>query len=207
MKIIKISDHSIDLDLLNEYSIIFDIGGYLGDFSGYLLEYVKCNYYIYEPNYRLTQLKNRFKDNDKVKVIYKAISTTNEDRKLFLGMKMGPNWIKSTGSSFYKSHKSVKNRFIKVRCTTLKNEIKRFDIDTIDLIKINIEGEEKNIIYDLPLKNIKQISISFHDHCGIEGYTKDTVNDIRLFIKKNGFKEIIYDNYDTLFIREELLDK
>ena len=42
MNIVQLSDHSVDVSLLNEDSIVFDIGSYQGDFVRDLLKFVNC---------------------------------------------------------------------------------------------------------------------------------------------------------------------
>jgi len=205
MNIVKLSDHSVDLSLLDDNSIVFDLGGYKGDFTKELTKYIDCKVYIYEPNYRLRYMDNIFKDNKNIVINYKGISNVVCNKYLYLGMKFGPNWVKQTGSSYYSSHKDVRERKIKTECTTIDNEIKKYGIKNIDLMKINVEGEEKVIIPSLPLNKINQLTVSFHEHCDIEGYNKSTVNELRDFIKDNGFEEVVYNNYDTLFIRKEFI--
>jgi len=207
MNIKKLSDHSVDIDLLDENSVVFDLGGYKGDFTKELLNIVNCYVYIYEPNYRLTSIKELFGNKNKVSINYKGISSVEGVKDLYIGMKSGPGWIKQTGSSYDSTHKDVRHKKIKTELTTLEYEMKKYNIKEIDLIKINIEGEERNVVPILPFNKIKQISISFHEHCNIDGYTIETSNNLREIIKNNGFKEVIYNNYDTLFIREDTLNE
>jgi len=52
---------------LNENSIVFDLGGYKGNFASDLFSRMPCNIYIFEPvkqNYLI--IKERFKLNNKI---------------------------------------------------------------------------------------------------------------------------------------------
>ena len=43
-------DHTLRLDYdLNEDSIVFDVGGYRGDFTSAIFNKYNCNVYVFEP--------------------------------------------------------------------------------------------------------------------------------------------------------------
>jgi len=208
MKLVKLSDHSVDIDLIDKDSIVFDVGSYQGDFVRDLLKYHKCKIFMYEPNYRQTKMTSLYGNMENIIINYKAISSKEGKRKLYLGNKTGFGWVKQTGSSFYPSHSNVGKIAIEVVCTSIEKEMKNYKLDNIDLLKIDVEGEELEIIKSLDketFNKIGQITIEFHEHNNIDGYTEDKVKECREIIKSRGFKEIVASNLDNLYIKKELL--
>ena len=137
---------------LNKNSIVFDVGGYLGDFSAKIYNRYSCKIYIYEP---VTEFYNhiveRFSGNDDVIVNNYGLSDFSGFSKISL---------LDDGSS---SHKSGKKQDIRTVCVS--DEIKKFD--HIDLMKINIEGDEycllENLIETGMVNKINNIQIQFHN--------------------------------------------
>ena len=63
---------------LNENSIVFDLGGYKGDFAAKAYEDHKCNVYVFEPVKSFYErIRNKFQGNNKIKVLNYGI--LNED--------------------------------------------------------------------------------------------------------------------------------
>src|SRR4030042_9327 len=70
---------------LNENSIVFDIGGYKGDFTQNVWNKYKCNIYVFEPIKSFYEdIVNRFKNNPKVKVFNFGFSNKNGDIEIKL---------------------------------------------------------------------------------------------------------------------------
>jgi len=135
-------------------SIVFDVGGYEGEFSKLIYEKVGCYIYIFEPIYNsFKNIKELFKKEEKVKVFHYGLSNRNEETKLF-----------NTGSStsLFKNNDEGEKIIIK----DIYDVLQELNINKIDLIKINIEGEEYNMLKRMIEKNIhnkcKNIQIQFH---------------------------------------------
>jgi FkbM family methyltransferase len=210
INIVNLSDHSVDIDMLYDKSIVFDVGSYQGDFVRDLLKYYSCYVYMYEPNVRQKTIESKYGNIDKINIIYKAISSEEGIKKLYLGNKAGPGWTKQTGSSFYSSKDYTGDKYLNVPCVTLEKELDKHNIKTLDLLKLDVEGEELNIIENINtdvLKRINQMTIEFHSHSNIDGYTEDRVEKCREKIKDAGFKEVVKSNLDNLYIKEELYDR
>jgi len=60
--------------LFNKDSIIFDCGGFKGEYTDDIIHKYNCNVYIYEPIKEFSdRLINKYKNNKKIHVINKAI--------------------------------------------------------------------------------------------------------------------------------------
>ncbi len=140
---------------LNQDSIVFDIGGYKGDFTNEIIKRYNCNVYVFEPIKELYDIiYDRFSGNSKVHVLNFGLSDVTEESEIRLA--------DNSSSLFLK-----KGILEKIKLVSISQFIKERNIDNIDLMKINIEGGEYKVIPELINKNlIKRIinlQIQFHD--------------------------------------------
>lgn len=141
---------------LDENCIVFDVGGYRGDYSAEINKKFGCKCYCFEPVREFAEyIKNRFAGNDKILVYNYGLS----DKSNSEGMQIFDN-----GSS------SVIDRGSKECESVMMKDIKEFvdenQIGEIDLMKLNIEGGEYRLLEriikcDL-LARIRHIQIQFH---------------------------------------------
>ena len=145
---------------LAENSLIIDIGANVGITSIFFYDNYKSNIFAYEPNpvcYKFFKENIRIK---KIKIYKQAVSNVNKYSKLYLAdYQRGNNLLYSGSSSLDKNKNNIdKLQFLKVKTKSISNIINNFK--RIDLIKINIEGEEYKILPYL-LKNISKIGLIF----------------------------------------------
>ena len=140
---------------LNENSIVFDGGGHRALFSKEIIKEFNANLYIYEPNTKVyDRLKELYGSNEKVKIINKALYSSVGDKTLYICGRC------SIGSSLYESNNDNHIDKYKVETTTIETEMKRFNLERIDFLKLNVEGSEYEII-----NNIKQEYLRFSRYC------------------------------------------
>jgi FkbM family methyltransferase len=179
--------------------LIFDIGSNQGEIIDFILE-KSTNSMIYgiEPHqHNIKILTNKFKNNERIRIFNGAINTYNgtcniglEEQERVNGLKQGhiiddKNLIDMQGRDWT-------NKQNNIECWTLDNICKNADI-----IKMDIEGFEHKILYDvLPKMNTHTWLIEIHSWedldlhgWNINSYNKD--NDslnkmIKLFIN-NGY--------------------
>jgi FkbM family methyltransferase len=145
--------HRLNYDL-NEHSIVFDLGGYEGWFVEQITNKYDSFVYCFEPLPEFSEKINiKFKDNNKVKVFTKGISNEVKDSVIYLN--------DDATSRNIKTKKSVK-----IKLTRLDKIMVEENINFIDLLKINIEGDEYDVLeYILNnnlAKNIDNIQVQFH---------------------------------------------
>ena len=139
---------------LNKQSVVFDLGGYQGDFAEKIFEKYDSTIYIFEPVESFYQhIVNRFKDNPKIKIFNFGLS--DKDCEIDIN-------LSEDGSSVF-TNSGVKETII------LKDIVlflKEHNIVKIDLFKINIEGGEFEVLPALIDNNlvgmITDIQIQFH---------------------------------------------
>lgn len=146
--------HRLSYDL-KEDSVVFDLGGYEGEWAAQIFCLYNCGVYIFEPceeYFKNIQLK--FLHNNKVRIFSYGLSKTNGSAKLALAH--------NSSSIFIESENSID---IKLVCA--HDFFKHNSISKIDLVKINIEGGEYDLLDHLietgDVKMIANIQVQFHD--------------------------------------------
>lgn len=148
----------IDYPELNEDSIVFDLGGYKGDFAHEINDKYGCTVYLFEPHPEFYNIcVERFLSNDKVLPLNYGLS--DRDGEFLLSDSVD-------GSSFINpNHKD--NDKIKCEIKEIFGVLKRLNVSNIDLMKINIEGGEYPILLHLILNDqlslVDNYQIQFHN--------------------------------------------
>jgi FkbM family methyltransferase len=141
---------------LTTESIVFDLGGYKGDFASEVNARYGCYVYVFEPISKFYKgCVARFESNEKIKCFNYGLS--NEDGSFFIN-------DSHDSSSLIRANPS--GNYEEVNIKSFSNELKELGIKQIDLLKINVEGSEFLILSDI-IKNdlasqINYLQIQFH---------------------------------------------
>lgn len=169
-------------------SVVFDIGGYKGEWSRNIYAKYSPHIYIFEPVptfYFYTH--DYFLKNANIKVINSGLGATT--RVVELG-------LADDGSSIFDKNNTLIN--INIICISefiLENEIK-----DIDLIKINTEGAEYEIIDDLYssglISSVKNFQIQFHNFVdNAEGQLAEARKKLAITHKQDWNFEFIWEGW------------
>lgn len=149
-------DQSLRLNYeLDSSSLVFDIGGYKGEFAASIFCKYNCHILVFEPvkDY-FSVIKKKFSHNDKVIAYNFGLGGKDEEIQIAL---------KEESSSIFLE--GERKETIEMRSIT--NFLNSNDIKIIDLMKINIEGGEyellKNLLCGDFIRNIRNIQVQFHD--------------------------------------------
>jgi len=149
-------DKTLRLDYdLNHDSIVFDVGGFEGQWASDMYSKYCCNIHIFEPvPIYYNNIAKRFKKNSKIYVYNIGLAGKTSTEKLALC---------EDGSSIYK----VGNETVEIKLVKFDEFMNNNKIDKIDLLKVNIEGGEyellDNIIQSGIVHKINNIQVQFHD--------------------------------------------
>ncbi len=140
---------------LNKESVVFDLGGYQGEWSSEIFTRFQPYIYIFEPvTEYVDALKDKFKTNQKIKVFSYGLSNITKDEIIYIN--------NDSSSSFIKKGSPLNMKLVASDKFFKENKIKK-----IDLIKVNIEGGEYDLIEDLinkgNINNITNLQVQFHD--------------------------------------------
>jgi FkbM family methyltransferase len=151
-------DETLRLDYpLTQESIVFDLGGYHGDFAAAIYERYKCKIYIFEPVPEFYQkCIARFQGNHKIVCLNYGLSSTNG----WLNIGLAEN-----ASSFSSPH--AKGAVQRVEVRSVVECIRELGINRIDLMKINIEGGEFDVIPAIinsgDIRKLQHLQVQFHN--------------------------------------------
>tara|TARA_B100000989_G_scaffold197894_1_gene149440 strand:+ start:181 stop:822 length:642 start_codon:yes stop_codon:yes gene_type:complete len=187
----------LNLEHINNNSIILDIGANIGDVTNVIMKNYSPNIYCYEPNIICyNYMRKRFKKNSKIKIFNVAVS--NFSGKTFLYFHK-----RATNISEFNERSSLKkekdgldvNKKIEVNCINIKEILEKHN--QIDLIKIDIEGSEYEIMPEI-IKNKDKIKMVLCEtHGNPYGKKIPSVDGSKLVVKNKiwikDYKKLIYE--------------
>lgn len=140
---------------LNEESVALDVGGYQGQWASDLFSRYRCNIYVFEPVSDFAErIRTRFLHNDKIKVFSFGLGGSSRTETIY---------ISKDSSSIYGGNTDCEQ----TKIVDVKDWICDQGIDTIALIKINIEGGEYELLDRLIetklVEKIDNIQVQFHN--------------------------------------------
>ncbi|SFD25379.1 methyltransferase, FkbM family [Algibacter lectus] len=140
---------------LNNISIVFDLGGYKGEFAADIYNKYQSTIYVFEPIQSFYNIiKQQFADNPKIKAYQYGLAGQDQTMQISLT---------DNSSSVYIKSKLTET----IQLKSIVDFIKTNNIDHIDLIKVNIEGGEYEVLEELIAHNMlplfTNLQIQFHD--------------------------------------------
>ena len=167
---------------LNEDSIIIDLGGYYGVWVELLLQKIHPltpKIILVEPVVEFyNNLVLKFKNNPNVIILNCGVSTNNDEELKDL-------YLSSDGSSTNFKEGDI----IKIKTLPINKILSDNNIDNVDLMQINIEGDEYSLMEHMIncgiINNFKNIQIQYH--LGIDN-DRERREKIRNSLITNGFK-------------------
>jgi len=146
---------------LSSESIVFDVGGDIGNWAQTVKEKYDPTIYIFEPNPRsCNRLKEKFKQDQNIAVFPYGLADQNTSAKLSL---MG------MGSSVFEDSPNyhTKNNHVVIDLRDVKQVMEELKLSSVDLFKINIEGGEYPLLHRMIETNLfemcRYIRIQFHE--------------------------------------------
>lgn len=142
---------------LDSKSIVFDLGGYEGQWSSDIYSRYRCKIFCFEilGDYAVN-IKKRFSKNNDIKVFPFGLSSNTRKMDVYIhndGTTINPNKFDDVE---VKTGEEV----------NFLDFIKENDVDHIDLMKVNIEGAEYDLLEYLIkqkyIKKINNIQVQFH---------------------------------------------
>lgn len=142
---------------LNQDSIVFDIGGYVGDFAEKISKKFGCKIYLFEPSQSFyKKCLERFKDNKNILCFNYGVGDLNGD------------FILSNDNEASSTKRKISDKEgEKIKIKKISDIIEELKVNNIDLMKINIEGGEYDLLPFLINENlilkINNIQVQFHN--------------------------------------------
>ncbi|MBD3260631.1 MAG: FkbM family methyltransferase [Candidatus Altiarchaeales archaeon] len=157
---------------LDGNSIVLDVGAYRGDWTEKIVSLYDAHVYAFEPVLKYAEMvTKRFSTNPKVCVFGIALLDV-DGQQTILSSEKGDD-----GSSLYGAGKPLET--ITTRNTS--SVFREMSWDTVDLMKLNVEGAEYQILKSLLngglISCIKNIQVQFHDFDESMVRQRDSIRD------------------------------
>lgn len=149
-------DQTLRLDYpLNKDSVVFDLGGYKGEFATDMYNKYQPTVYVFEPIQSFYAIiKHTSADNDKIIPFQYGLAGKDDSMQISMSDNSSSVYIKSKNTEI-------------IELKSIVGFIKNNKIEHIDLIKINIEGGEYDVLEALIENNMlsmfTDLQIQFHD--------------------------------------------
>lgn len=150
--------HRVNYDL-NQNSIVFDLGGYQGNWAKTIHDKCRCHLYVFEPvvEYQ-TKIRQKFEGDELVKIIGAAASNMSSTTSIN---------ISGDASSMFTDGNNTD-----ILTIDIVEFIRSENISFIDLMKINIEGAEYDVMEHLIRNNLHTMINNFQIqyHLNVKSY-------------------------------------
>jgi len=145
--------HSLEHGLTPD-SVVIDLGGYTGVWAEQIVKRYNCNVYLVEPIFESWKtLFKKFESNSKVRILQGAVGISNTNKTMYVSQD-------STSANSEIGEPEV------VECRTIDYMLQQWDIEEVDLLQINIEGDEYELLeYMLntgAIDKVKTLQVQFH---------------------------------------------
>lgn len=148
-------DETLRLDYpLNAGSVVFDCGGYEGEWAEAIHTRYGCKVFVFEPVAAfLAQIEQRFRDTPAVRSFGYGLHSRNEQARIFLSANASSTFGQEAASE-------------SIELRDVAEVLPALQVNHIDLIKINIEGGEFELLerlLDTDLaRRIDHLQVQFH---------------------------------------------
>lgn len=138
-------------------SLVLDIGGYEGQWASDLYSRYRCRIVVFEPVAEFARsIAARFAHNDAIEVLQCGLGGTSRSETIHI-----------RGASSSTQRKKNKSAPETIQIIDAEKWFRENDVDTVDLMKINIEGGEYELLERLiatgSIEKVDNIQVQFHN--------------------------------------------
>ena len=156
MHIERVCLHTFIRDYLTPQSTVLDCGSNRGHFSKWISDNVGCRVHGFEPDPRFYEILPSLSG-----CSFHQLAVSNKPGRMRLN-------LGTTSCSSLHYQEACDGDVVEVETTTLPTFCDAHEVESIDLLKLDIEGEEVPILLSLDAdflrSRITQITVEFHDH-------------------------------------------
>jgi FkbM family methyltransferase len=151
-------DRTLRLDYpLDDASVVFDVGGYRGDFCAAIHARFRCRVFVFEPVAEFyAHCAQRFRANPSITCLDYGLAARSQSLPIYLDADASSTERRGGGA-----------RAQRVQVRAIADAMSELGVDEIDLLKINIEGGEFELIPALVetglVERVRHLQVQFHD--------------------------------------------
>lgn len=139
---------------LDPDALVFDVGGYKGEFAQTIYDKFKCWVYIFEPVLEFANnIEKKFEGNKKIKVFKFGLSDVTRKAQIN---------VYADGTSLY----GMQGIWFDAQFISVGDLLTMEGINRVDLLKLNIEGDEFPVLWHILNEGLQEtfdnIQVQFH---------------------------------------------
>jgi FkbM family methyltransferase len=174
--------------------------GYEAEFSKFMIEKYNLNAFGIDPTRKHAPSLKLLEESAQGKFHYLPLAVAKKD-----GFITFHESRQNESGSILSDHINMRNDEITtydVESVTLSGLARRIDANSVDFLKLDLEGAEYELLGSITEEEIspfKQIFIEFHHHC--TNYSDQETNMVVQHISSKGFKVFTLDHHNYLFCK------
>ena len=190
--------------------IIFDVGCFRGNFTKNIIKYeykegIKSKFFLFDPNPNVKNYLYSLLENKRIKYFNLALDNSNTEKQFILnqffeasgsGLKSAHkedklyNLSRKTFMQLVQPFKKIKDYLeINVKTQTLDNFCLEYNIQNIDLLKLDTEGNEFDILKGAEkLLSLNKIKVIYTEISGTKVNFNNKVNEIVKLLNNYNFE-------------------
>lgn len=181
---------------LGPASTVVDLGANAGEFAALVRRSYGCRVVAVEANPTLVE---RVRAVEGVEVVHAAVMDRSGEIELMLSDNPEASTVLPGGRGM-----QLNGSRVRVPARTLEEVLSQHGVDRVDLLKVDIEGAEVPMLLcasDALLGRIDQITMEFHDFCGL--VSPEQLAAVVERLERAGFDGLRFgaDNMNWLFVR------
>ena len=196
LQMLTLRGHTFMPCTLSAGSTVVDLGANAGEFSALVRGRYQCRVVAVEAN---PHLLDRIRAVPGVEVVHAAVTDQSGEIELFLSDNIEASTVLGDAGGA-----NTNGQRVRVPARTLEEVLADRGIGRVDLLKVDIEGAEVGVMLNTPdevLRRIDQITMEFHDFCGL--VTPAQLDSVLRRLEDLGFDGLRFgsDNMNWLFVR------
>ncbi len=182
--------------LNNSQPLIFDVGAFVGDTcEQFKLSFPESYIHAFEPfEESFLLLKNRFQKKDKIIVNNKALSDRSLAKtKMYITQNKGSSSLLQPAkgaNGYWEGNPLLTQKEIKVKTITIDSYCQQQNIESIDILKIDVQGNELKVLQGakrmLKEKRVKLIFTEISIAPNYKGQSE--IDQVIKFLRENKYK-------------------
>ena len=156
-------DKTLRLDYdLEPDSIVFDVGGYEGNWASDIFAMYRCQVYVFEPVPVFHDfIAHRFRHNREIRLFPFGLAADDQTTAITIADDASSTFSPGTRK------RRIKGAQVSIQLKAFSDFLKESKIDHLDLLKINIEGGEYDLLDHILAEGLqhfmRNIQVQFHD--------------------------------------------
>jgi FkbM family methyltransferase len=195
LQMLTVRGHTFMPGPLSASSVVVDLGAHKGEFSLEVVQRFGCRCIAVEANPALLTVVKAVPG---VEAVWGAVGGVDGEVELHLS-------TNSEASTVLRAHDAeFSGKSVRVPALQLARLLREQSVRRVDLLKVDIEGAEIAMLRsmnDEDLDRIVQISVEFHDFCGLVRAAE--IQEARTRLERAGFEGMRFgrSNMNWLFVR------